>query len=79
MKDDVGRAKPATRRLPSKDFAFGKTEKPEEGAGSIVNSWQENVPFLPDIRKSSQPRDFKLLNKRSAMQGMVTAKQNWDY
>ena len=39
VKDDVGRAKPATRRLPSKDFAFGKTNEKEEGAGTIVNSW----------------------------------------
>ena len=35
--------------------------------------------MFPDIRKSSQPRDFKLLNKKAAMDGVVTAKQNWQY
>ena len=26
VKDDVGKAKPATRKLPGKDFAFGRPD-----------------------------------------------------
>ena len=33
VKDDVGRSKPATRNLPSEDFAFGKQSQFNEGAG----------------------------------------------
>ena len=33
VKDDVGKAKPPTRDLPSSDFAFGKANKFDEGAG----------------------------------------------
>ena len=29
LKDDVGMAKPSTRKLPPLDFAFGKVEKKE--------------------------------------------------
>ena len=32
VKDDVGRAKPATRNLPASDFAFGKANKFDESA-----------------------------------------------
>jgi len=34
VKDDVGKAKPATRKLPPEGFAFGKPDqKDQEGAG----------------------------------------------
>ena len=32
-RDDVGKAKPSTRNLPAADFAFGKGNKFDEGAG----------------------------------------------
>ena len=48
LKDDVGKPKPNTRRLPSKDFAFGKTEQAEEGANIICTSWKE----YPEVDKS---------------------------
>lgn len=33
VKDDVGKAKPCTKNLPSADFAFGKVNKFDESAG----------------------------------------------
>ena len=33
VKDDVGKAKPATRNLPQKEFAFGKGSQFTESAG----------------------------------------------
>lgn len=38
VKDDVGRAKPATRNLPNSDFAFGKASKFDESAAD--GKWQ---------------------------------------
>jgi len=32
VKDDVGKAKPCTKNLPSSEFAFGKANKFDEGA-----------------------------------------------
>lgn len=34
VKDDVGKAKPCTKNLPASDFAFGKMNKFDEGAGA---------------------------------------------
>ena len=34
VKDDVGKAKPATRNLPKDDFVFGKCNVPGESAGA---------------------------------------------
>lgn len=41
VKDDVGRAKPTTRRLPSEEFAFGRSEGPDRyTAADVTTSWQ---------------------------------------
>ena len=76
VKDDVGKAKPTTRRLPSYDFAFGKPNSQDISASTIVGEWKEHVPTLPNIFKSSQPRDFKTLNKKAAMNGISSSKEN---
>ena len=76
VKDDVGRPKPSTRRLPSNDFAYGKSNMAEVGASTIVNEWKVHEPTLPDIFKNTQPRDFKTLNKKAAVSGMTTSKMN---
>ena len=64
LKDDVGKAKPTTRTLPNTDFAFGKSEKPEEGASLVCTSWKEHQPLGLDSIRKSAPRDFKSLNKK---------------
>lgn len=41
VKDDVGRAKPATRDLPGDGFTYGKPDKKDqEGAGVVTTSWK---------------------------------------
>ena len=74
LKDDVGRAKPTTKKLPGKEFAFGNPNKPELGAATCISSWAARDTILPAMRHSSQPKDFKTINKKAAQQGMVTAK-----
>ena len=40
VKDDVGKAKPSTVKLPKDGHAFGKPDnKDQEGAGVITSSW----------------------------------------
>ena len=40
VKDDVGKPKPTTRKLPKEDFVFGKPDQTgAEGAGSICTTW----------------------------------------
>ena len=34
VRDEVGKAKPATRSLPKGEFAFGKANVPDEPAGA---------------------------------------------
>ena len=71
VKDDVGRGKPATRKLPPEGFTFGRPDKKdEEGAGVITCSWKAH-----EKSKSKDPeRDFKKLNKLGIKNGAVNAK-----
>ena len=40
VKDDVGKPKPATVKLPKDGHTFGKPDnKDQEGAGKITSSW----------------------------------------
>ena len=59
VKDDVGRSKPATRDLPSGNFAFGKPDLAtrKEGAMEVVTQWKfhESKPLTDD----NNPRNFK--------------------
>ena len=71
VKDDVGRAKPATRDLPPDGFTYGRADKRDnENAGVVTTSWlmhQQSRPKDPE-------RDFKKLNKMSIREGIVDAK-----
>ena len=64
VKDDVGRAKPATFKLPE-GRTYGKPEnRTAEGAGAIVSTWKNSEPSV--LPKSIIPMDFKKLNKAVA-------------
>ncbi len=69
VKDDVGKAKPTTRDLPSLDFAYGKTDlsKNKEGAAQVCTSWLSN----PQTTKNEKfnPRNFAKLNKWAVLDG----------
>jgi len=70
VKDNVGKAKPTTRKLPNEAFTFGKPDPVSEKASSVVNSWQMHQKSK--IEKPD-PRDFKKLNKMSIREGKFTA------
>ncbi|CAI2374087.1 unnamed protein product [Moneuplotes crassus] len=58
--DDVGKAKPSTRKLPSENFTYGKAEDQDvEGAGDVMSNWK----FHGRSSKHKPDRDFKKLNK----------------
>ena len=45
QKDDVGKAKPVTVKLPERDHAYGKADiKDLHGAGVITSSWVTHQP-----------------------------------
>ena len=78
VKDDVGKPKPSTRKLPKEDFVFGKADQTgAEGAGSICTTWKyhETKPENP----SKNPRNFMKLNKNAAKAGQVTSKDVMDF
>jgi Domain of unknown function (DUF4483) len=59
LKDDVGKPKPPTRKLPSSEFIFGKkTPKDLEDAGQIMSSWHEHRKSL----RTSHEKDYRLVN-----------------
>ena len=43
VKDDVGKAKPSTRRLPSSTFTFGKPEN-KNGESAAQGKWLTDAP-----------------------------------
>lgn len=72
IKDDVGKSKPNTRNLPSKDFSYGiHISRDQENAGAVISAWTENV------RKPKKllDQDFKKLNIMSIAKKQVTAPQ----
>ena len=78
VKDDVGRAKPSTRSLPSMGFTYGKSDlSNQEGAGEVTTSWKFHT--AKQSSDDNNPRDFKKLNKRAILDGMITAKDNYKY
>ena len=74
IKDDVGKSKPTTRSLPPIDFVYGKADKSKskEGASYITKAWLHAQK--PSSDDSHNPRDFKKLNKKAVMNGLVTVK-----
>jgi hypothetical protein len=78
LKDEVGKAKPTTRDLPSSAFAYGKCDKnKQEGAGVITTSWLYHK--TKGGGDALNPRDFKKLNKFAVVGGMVTSKDNYAF
>lgn len=76
VKDDVGKAKPATRDLPPDGFTFGRADKKDqENAGIITSSWKMHEQSKP---KGSE-RDFRKLNKMSIKEGIVDSKNQKDF
>ena len=82
VKDDVGKAKPATRDLPPDGFAFGKPDRKDpEGAGIGNTYWDSNSPLVTSSwraheqsKQAAPERDFKKLNKMGIKGGAVDAK-----
>ena len=76
VKDDVGKAKPATRDLPPDGFTFGKADRrDQENAGVVTSSWKLHAQSKPHEAE----RDFKKLNKMSIKEGVIDAKQQKDF
>ena len=68
VKDDVGKPKPSTRKLPKDGFAFGKPDQTgAEGASTVVSSWKYHETKPEDINRN--PRNFMKLNKNAARAG----------
>ena len=44
VKDDVGKSKPPTFKLPQMDFSYGRPgdNKKQEGVAAITTSWKEH-------------------------------------
>lgn len=60
VKDDVGKAKPCTIKLPEQGFAFGKADdKSQEGVGAITSSWMTHN----NSKSVGKFKDFKKINK----------------
>ena len=64
VKDDVGKAKPTTVKLPPSGFVYGKPDyKQEPGAGIVTGEWkghqQSEYPSKNEL-------DFKKINKITA-------------
>lgn len=61
QKDDIGKSKPCTVKLPNKAHAYGKADiKDAAGAGVITSSW---VVHQPSKNTISQQKDFRKINK----------------
>jgi hypothetical protein len=76
VKDDVGRAKPATRDLPPEGFTYGKADRRDhESAGIVTSSWKMHEQSKPQEAE----RDFKKLNKMSIKNGIIDAKNQKDF
>ena len=60
VKDDVGKPKPPTVKLPGGDHTFGKPDlKDQEGARVITSSWITHK----SSKSGAQPKDFRKINK----------------
>ena len=60
VKDDVGRPKPNTRKIPKGDFTYGKPEiRDVEDASAVASRW--DYSRLSEVQ--TQDKDFKRLNK----------------
>ena len=59
VKDDIGKPKPVTRKLPKEDFTFGKkTVRDIETAGDLIFTWNEHRKSL----KTPCEKDYRHMN-----------------
>lgn len=65
VKDDVGKSKPSTFKLPPQGFVYGKPENKMEHRGSILTGGYDSLPAL-NLNKTKTITDFKKLNKVQA-------------
>jgi hypothetical protein len=71
VKNPLGKVKPTTRTLPSADFTYGYVEPFDaEGAKDVLSTWCQHQRNPAPAPKTN----FVELNKQSAMQGCVNAK-----
>eukprot|EP01017_Pseudomicrothorax_dubius_P002268 TRINITY_DN10009_c0_g1_i1.p1 TRINITY_DN10009_c0_g1~~TRINITY_DN10009_c0_g1_i1.p1 ORF type:complete len:224 (+),score=55.51 TRINITY_DN10009_c0_g1_i1:42-713(+) len=71
-KDDVGKSKPTTRKLPPDTFVYGKKlDMTQEGAKEVSGSWAFHQRSLDTPGQV----DFKLMNKLSLQAGLRTSKE----
>ena len=72
LKDDVGKGKPATMKLPPQGHTYGKPDNRDtEGASKVTSSWQTHT----QSQGNKPPTDFRKLNKKIApplMRGTVS-------
>ena len=67
VKDDVGRAKPCTVKLPPQGFVYGKPENKLGPKGSIISGeYEEDEKKRGPLRTTRAPVDFRKLNKAQA-------------
>lgn len=71
VKNPLGKVKPTTRTLPNPGFTYGYVEPfDSEGARDVLSTWHQHQRNPAPAPKTN----FVELNKQSAMQGCVNAK-----
>ena len=76
VSDDVGKAKPSTRKLPGDNFTYGKAEHQDvEGASEVISNWK----FHEQSKRAVPDRDFTKLNKMSVKEKACTAKAMYKF
>ena len=74
VKDDVGRAKPNTRKLPKPEFAYGKPEVyDDEDATAVASYWD----YARQSELKTQDKDFKRMNKSAIKERATTAHKQY--
>lgn len=63
VKDDVGKAKPSTRKLPSEHMAFGKANRFDESAAQVMDKFQYRDETEKGRYQHPKINDFTRLNK----------------
>jgi len=76
VKDDVGKAKPTTRKIPSDQFAFGKANVFNESAAEVIDKFQYRDETEKGRFKHPQVNDFTRLNKAVLKEGATNAAAN---
>ena len=71
FRDDIGKRKPTTHKLPPVEFSYGKpSHNDEEGAKELISTWK----FHRKSPSEGSEQNFKLLNAMSIMNGLSSSK-----